>query len=342
MTGSPLKKNPFGCGVTIVVVVGAVAFTAVQSLFGSDVSSFAGGETKQYDSSTQVDSPAPIENFTGRAADELSKTLARAEKEHGVCFGWSLTDGSDNSTERGSSRGPNVPADTCSRWAETRVVVVENGGSGEYDYDYASIDTRASSDISPTPGAEDFVPLGFSAERLVAEPAIETGQAALALPLLLIEKRALQAAPRDRDVQEATPATPLPPSDGTNAGLTAWVWVVLFGMAAMAFTVVGFVSRSAARRAAGVAPPGMMTQPYPPAPQQPRTPQYQAAPPLAPGQGWPVQQGWVQPPQQPAPPPQGRPSPPGPPTTPPPGSAWPNQGQPPGQPPGWHGHPPRR
>lgn len=135
-----------------------------------------------------------------------------------MCFGWKLVDGSTKQADQGSSRGPGVPADTCPRWAEVEVVVAL--GSGD-DPDAAAVRVSGSPDLRPLPTQSDFVELGVTADALAEEPVSVTGQAALGLPLLLVERGALTAPPEPGEAPGSGAVPPLPPAGG--AGSSSWM-----------------------------------------------------------------------------------------------------------------------
>jgi hypothetical protein len=286
------------------------------SLVGDSGSTgFITEDTTYYrESGTYVGSPIP--GFTSAEAQQLSDRLAEAERRNGgVCFGWKLTDGGDGDVQRGSSRGPNTPADTCARWVETQAFVAY-----DVDFDAADIEVEVSPDFaasaSQLPSTGDYADLGINADALVADPATATGQAAMATPLLLVETGVLPAPPAQSGEPAARPSQPLPSGDGSGSSVAVWIWLFLLGIVAVLAAVLGFRSIAKHKRN-GPPPPGLPPQ------NPPQGPPPQGSPPGYPPQGPPPgypQQG----------PPPGHP--PGyPPQGPPPG--YPQQGPPPGHPP---------
>ncbi|MDA3628541.1 hypothetical protein OU415_24120 [Saccharopolyspora sp. WRP15-2] len=309
------------------VVAGGIGFFALVGIIsaatssgGSPQTTFTSEDTEVYSSSGSYSGP-PIARFSPADAEQLSKGLAEAEKLHGVCFGWKLVDGSTEQFDQGSSRGPNVPADSCPRWAEVQVVVAL--GSTEDDPDAAAVEVVTSDDLRQAPTTTEFVNMGVTADSLAEEPVSVTGQAALGLPLLLVESGALQA-PQVPDEEPAGDAStaPLPPGDGSGSSVMVWVALGALGFVAVLGLVLGLIGRAKQKStsdgtSSGSGPSGPPVSPPP-------VVQHVAAPPGPPP--WP-QQG---PPQQ-GPPPQG----------PPPQQHGPFPGQPPGpNPPPGQGFPP--
>ncbi|MGH3434268.1 MAG: hypothetical protein ACRDQB_15670 [Thermocrispum sp.] len=194
-----------------------------------------------YSSSTIYDGE-PIPAFTATDSERLAEDLARLEEQHGgVCFGWSLTDGSTSGgTEFGSSRGAAVPADTCQRWAQVDVTVGYTSASSE-SMDGAAITVSASDDLSSAAGIglADFQRLGIDVEQLVDDPVASTGYAALALPLLMVERGDL---PPATEPQTTAPATgTLPPADSSDAPTTQLVIMIGAGLIGLGLLVAGLV-----------------------------------------------------------------------------------------------------
>ncbi|MFC7341173.1 hypothetical protein [Saccharopolyspora griseoalba] len=292
-------------GILVAVVLGVLVLVLVPlSLFGDSGSTgFSTEDTTYYrEGGTYVGSPVP--GFTSTEAQQLADRLAEAERRNGgVCFGWRLTDGGDGDVQRGSSRGPNVPVDTCARWVETQAFVAY-----DVDLDAADIEVEVSPDFSAEasqlPSEEDYADLGINADALVADPAAATGQAAMATPLLLVEAGVLPVPPAETGQSGGAPSQPLPSGDGSGSSVAVWIWLVLLGIVAALAAVLGFRSMAKQKRDT------------PPPPGPPPGPPPQGPPPGYPPQGPPPQQG-----PPPGYPPQG----------PPPGHPW--QGPPPGRPP---------
>ncbi|SDY25440.1 hypothetical protein SAMN05216215_1022125 [Saccharopolyspora shandongensis] len=292
-------------------------FTSEESTYYLDGSSYAG---------------PPIERFTPADAQQLAQRLAEAERAHGVCFGWKLVDGSTKQFDQGSSRGPGVPADSCPRWAETRVFVA--AADTDDDVDAADVKVAASGDLDAQLEADDFVNLGVTADALAEEPVTATGQAALGLPLLLVENGVLTAPQATEDASGTASVPSLPKGDGSGSDWVPWAWLGGLGVVVVLALLLGFRARAKQKSTSDTPPappPGPQGNPptgpqlqgppagppqgSPPAPQGPRPGGSQGQPPgphpprgpAAPGQqGWPPppagpRQSWPPPPQGPPP-----------------------------------------
>lgn len=338
-------------GIVLAVLGFFVAVGVVGSLIGvlggdPVQTTFTSEESTYYSEGQQYSGP-PIQRFTSADAQQLAQGLAAAEQAHGVCFGWKLVDASTKKFDQGSSRGPTIPAETCPRWAEVRVFVA--AGSSEDDPDAADVKAAASDDLASLPGVEDFVMLGVTADSLAEEPVTVTGQAALGLPLLLVETGALKAPPVAEDAPGNASAPPLPRGDGSGSSWATWAWLGGLGVVVVLALVLGFRAR-AKQKSTSDCPdaPNTAAAPQPGPTQQqgaqvppPARPQPPPGPPRAgplPLQGPPVGPG--SPPIGPQPPPrplQGPPAPQGPsaqpgPSRPGPQPGWPAPPGPPGGP----------
>ncbi|MGW5648148.1 hypothetical protein ACWEV3_28810 [Saccharopolyspora sp. NPDC003752] len=309
------NKSKFALTAGAVLVVGlAVAGTVGGE---SAQNAFTSEETTYYLDGTSYSGP-PIERFTPADAQQLAQRLAEAERAHGVCFGWKLVDGSTEQFDQGSSRGPSVPADSCPRWAETQVFVAAAGETD--DADSADIKVVASGDLDAQLDADDFVNLGVTADSLAEETVTATGQAALGLPLLLVEKGVLTAPKATEDASGTASVPPLPKGDGSGSDWVPWAWLGGLGVVVVLGLLLGFRGR-AKQKSTSDTPSGP-----PPGPQGAVQPQ--GNPPPGPQGGPPLQGLPTGPPQGPSqggpPGPQGSP-----PQGPPPGGS---QGSPPAPP----------
>ncbi|MFI0465212.1 hypothetical protein ACH347_14140 [Saccharopolyspora sp. 5N102] len=313
-----------GKKIGLVVTAGAVIAVglAVAGTIGGESAqnTFTSEETTYYLDGTSYSGP-PIERFTPADAQQLAQRLAEAERAHGVCFGWKLVDGSTEQFDQGSSRGPGVPADSCPRWAETQVFVA--AGGTDDGVDAADIKVAASGDLDAQLDADDFVNLGVTADSLAAEPVTATGQAALGLPLLLVENGVLTAPRATEDASGTASVPPLPKGDGSGSDWVPWAWLGGLGVVVVLGLLLGFRAR-AKQKSTSDTPPAPPPQGGPPGPQGPPPGGSQGPPPAPPLQGpppsgphpprgpsTPGQQGWPPPPGGPRqswpPPPQGPP-----------------------------------
>ncbi|MDR7301641.1 hypothetical protein [Haloactinomyces albus] len=285
------KKTGPGCGLALVImfVVYVIAF-GVTGGFGldGDDARFYGDESDQYSRSGYYFGQ-PIPRFSNEDSRRLAQALSDSEKRYGLCFGWKLTDGSEDADEdydtetgtlrpsgpdprssydRGSSRGPNTPAGTCSRWAEVQVTVAYTEEDSEswsgVDLDVVGSDNFESYDL---PDSSDFAELGIDAETFIDRPVATTGHAALALPLLMTENGTLEPKPVSPGNSAGKPEQPLPPADGGMSGLSTWIWLGVLGAVTVLGLVLGF--RGVARQKSAPStppgpPPGPPTQGPPP------------------------------------------------------------------------------
>lgn len=335
-----------GCGLAIGIVFGlyVIVFGATDGFGLSEDTQFHGDESERY-SEYRTYTGQPIPRFSAEDSRKLAESLSDSEAHYGICFGWKLTDGSKDaggrydpdtgaeagfdppaSYDRGSSRGPDTPADTCPRWVEVRVTVAYTSESSER-WSGVELDVAGSDDFEDHElpySSESFADLGIDAETFIDQPVAATGHAALALPLLMTEHGTLE--PKPVQAGSEAPRQPLPPADGGMSGLGTWIWLGLLGLGTVCTTVLGFRAR-ARQKSVPSTPPG------PPGPPQPG-----GGPGGPPPQGgphpWPPPQHQFRPPQgfPPGPPPQGPPQPGAPPSAPPQGP--PHPGPPPRAPPG--------
>ncbi|SDP03447.1 hypothetical protein SAMN04487905_101517 [Actinopolyspora xinjiangensis] len=195
-----------------------------------------------------------------------------------------------HSYDQGSSRGPNTPADTCEEWVEVRATVAY---TSEYSEDWSAVELTV--EQSPDSGMElphesDFAELGITAERFIEAPVDTTGQAALALPLLLSQEGSLPARPAESSTG-TQPEESLPDAGTAIPGLWRWIWLGVLGavtVVSLVFGVVGIVRQRSANDSDGPPPPhqppGGGPPSGPPGPPTPPGPPGPPAPPQWPGQ----------------------------------------------------------
>ncbi|GAB3552910.1 hypothetical protein J2S53_003642 [Actinopolyspora lacussalsi] len=290
--------------------------------------SFYGEESDRY-SRAQSYGGQSIPRFTDADSRQLSEELAEEERRYGVCFGWKLTDGSDDleyselyesqpdrdigmpdeedseasqsdesnspadpahSYDQGSSRGPNTPASTCEEWVELRATVAYTSATSEQ---WSAVELEVAQDSGSNmdlPYDSDFAELGITAERFIEAPVDTTGQAAIALPLLLTQEGSLPARAAESRT-ETRAAEPLPSADTGIPGLWRWVWLVVLGIVTVLGIVLGTVGLVRQRGGDGGdgrdGPPSGPPEQGPPPGQQPPQP---PPPGQSPGPRWPPQQ----------------------------------------------------
>ncbi|MHA6802108.1 hypothetical protein [Salinifilum ghardaiensis] len=326
------KRTLFGL---LAVLGGGLLIWVITSgmLPSSDQDTFTSDDTERYNDS-DLYTGASIPGFTQQDAEELSRALDEAARPHGdLCLGWRLLDGTGTPDPEprgvGSSEGPNVPADRCSRWAEV-VVTVAYGDNN--DWDAAEIAVNTSPDLHALITEDDFVSSGITADALVAEPVGATGQAALLLPLLLTEQGELEpASPADSAAEPPDEAAP--PTGGGNGAWMVVAWLGVLVLITIGALLGGFLTRARMKRESRGDGPG-----GPGEPGGPGSPGGPGGPGGPSGPGGPGPSGG---PGGPAGPPPGVPDP-SMPNQPMPGQGRPASGQfTPGQPapPGTHGQP---
>ncbi|MER7015790.1 hypothetical protein ABT324_30515 [Saccharopolyspora sp. NPDC000359] len=258
--GKAARQRRIGLVVLLLfVVVGII--TAISNFTGGGAQTeFTSSDTVVY-SDSDIYSSLSVQRFTDTDAQQLAQGLARAEELHGMCFGWKLVDGGTEEFDRGSSRGAAVPADTCPRWAEVQVFVAT--GSTDDDPDAADVRVAGSPDLRPLPARADFVKLGVTADSLVEDPVTVTGQAALGLPLLLVESGALDAPQVPDEAPGSATAEPLPPGDGSGSSWVTWAWLGGLGLVVVVALVLGFAGRAKQKSTSDGAPPGPPPGPRP-------------------------------------------------------------------------------
>ncbi|MGI8731511.1 MAG: hypothetical protein ACR2LK_16260 [Solirubrobacteraceae bacterium] len=179
--------------------------------------------------------PAQAGVIAAGDAAELAQSLAEAQQEQGICYGWQVTNNFDSTPDVGSSTGgPGValgqsPGDemACARG------LVELTGSIKYSCasceasDSASVSVQSSLGDAPTTG--DLEDLGLKAGALTGDKDDTTLINMVdALPLLLADRG---LAP----YVEYEPATAVPASDratdspGSDLLRERWLLLILFG-----------------------------------------------------------------------------------------------------------------
>lgn len=261
-------SNSRNLGCLVVGGVGLLLLVVTMTLLpSSDQNDFTSSNTESYQD-TGLYSGEPIPRFTAADSERLSQQLGDSARAHDMCFGWRLVQGgmaasgasgsapTPEDVDVGSNRGAGVPADTCESWAEVRTTVAY--GSGD-EYDAADIDIDMSDDMfddmSALITADDFISSGITADTLVEEPVSATGQAAMSLPLLLIEEGALNPVdPTDpgdqgQDDGEQQDSAEALPQGGNDGGWVPWSWLGVLSVLTVFALVAGFRARSRQRNA---------------------------------------------------------------------------------------------
>ena len=236
-----MRRGGWGCIVLVGVFLGLMVW--LFSGMGESVS-FTDEDSDLY-SAQNTYSGVPVPDFTSSDEQQLSRALSDLEQTHDMCFGWVLRDGVTGEVQSGSSRGPDVKATSCSRWAEVRVAVGYTSASSP-NYDAATISVAASEDFPQASAItrQAFAELGIDADALIADPISATGHAALALPLLLIQEGALQPPDEPQGkVGPSNPPTSLPAADGLDFPVGTVVLLALLGLGGVTAVVLGVRAR---------------------------------------------------------------------------------------------------
>ncbi|MEV4641112.1 hypothetical protein AB0J80_27595 [Actinoplanes sp. NPDC049548] len=173
--------------------------------------------------------------------------LSRASTADGVCYGWFSSE--DKATYKapretgGSNLGATIRASgapSCPRWAEVQVGIRRWSGRGGGHH--TKVRVRSGGLGADAPSTADLAAIGFDEDDIDWRPSVHTVRAALALPLLVREKRG-QAAVTVPVAPVAAPAQQLPAVDGDL--LRDRFFTLLLGLA---LTLVGAIPSAVAAR----------------------------------------------------------------------------------------------
>ena len=230
----PVKKAG-GCGWLVIVFM--IGFGVLA----------AGVENDWFSSS---DNDMTITSPTQQDSADLAARLAEAEKAHGICYGWTLTDHDYGKVlSEGSSRGAGVKASTCERWVSLEVDIDYACASCESE-DTATLDVRGSDDLAgDLPYTSDLERMGITKEAAIDDAAAVAGMGALALPLLMVEEGVAEPLPLPEPAGEPAVAISRPGSDfvGNNTG--ALVALGIIGGTAVLCLIVGLIVRKRGKEA---------------------------------------------------------------------------------------------
>ncbi|PRW62060.1 hypothetical protein, partial [Actinopolyspora mortivallis] len=258
-----ITKAVCGCaGLLVFGVLSLFVTLAVTNGFGDPGEQrFWGNESSRYHA-YETYSGTAIPRFTRTESEKLSQELVEPARRYGFCFGWKLTDGGDGmfgrssvgtgsgsdqggsaqedgDHDRGSNRGPEIPAQVCDKWVELRVTVAYTSSTSE-DWSGVAIEVAHSPNLSlNTPGSKDFASLGITAKSFIETPVDTTGHAVLALPLLLSEDNPELPRIQPESASEQ-PRETLPP--GSSPGwIGRGLWLGVLGVIAVGSVVVGVI-----------------------------------------------------------------------------------------------------
>jgi hypothetical protein len=268
--------------------------------------------------------PAQAGVVSPEDAAELAQTLAEAQDEQGVCYGWNVTNNFSASSDVGSSTsGPGVALvpvrSTCPKGA----VILE----GDIDYACESCESSDSASVSIAsslanpPTVDDLKGLGLKAGDLTGDNDDTTlVNMVNALPLLVADRGNAPYVPYEpaKTVPAADHATDKPGSDLLR---DTWIQLVLFGGLIVAGP--GFYFYKRGQRPKSSAPPPVARLDFAAEPERPVQPWPEpglAAEPDPPAEPDRPVQPWPEPGLAAEPEPPAEPEAPPPPSTPPPSS----------------------
>lgn len=203
-------------------------------------------ETPGGDDSAVV--PAPSAEMRAQTA----AILAQASAAQGICYGWHLIS-EGRTVSHGSSLGPDTAVDSdpdrCPRWMQVEARVVYTSPSSEIS-DWATSRIITSGLTTPAPiRLEEF---GFTDSVFIDEPDRAICQAALVLPLLVVENGDAQPVPTPSATDTPPAAVPAAlPDAGSDFWRDRWAHVLgaafLLLVAALVVTI-GWFERQHQRR----------------------------------------------------------------------------------------------
>ncbi len=157
---------------------------------------------------------------------ELAQSLADAQAEQGVCYGWDVSLNGQRADSGSSTDGPGRPLapGACEKWAIFVADLTWTCESCEAE-DSASFDVQ--SNLADPPTRQDLLDLGYSESDLVGdEDDTALFEMAGALPLLAAQRG--NARPVPFETPSAVPGTDRPQnSPGSDFVRTRWPLLVL-------------------------------------------------------------------------------------------------------------------
>ena len=176
--------------------------------------------------------PAQAGIVSAEDAAELAQTLAEAQEEQDVCYGWNVTNNFSDSNDVGSSRGgPGVALVPAQSACPKGAVILQ----GDIDYACSSCDSEDSASVSiasslrDPPTVSDLEALGLKAGALTGDDDDTTLiNMVEALPLIVADRGNAPYVEYEqtKTVPAADHATGKPGSDVLR---DTWIQLVLFG-----------------------------------------------------------------------------------------------------------------
>lgn len=219
-----------------------------------------------------VAAPAHAGILAPQDAAELAQTLAEAQDDQGVCYGWNVTNNFSDTPDVGSSTGgPGVALVPVQRSCPRGAVVLV--GDIDYSCDSCEASDSASVGISSSlrdpPTVEDLEGLGLDAGALTGEDDDTTlVNMVNALPLLVADRG-------NAPYVAYEPATTVPAADratdkpGSDLLRDSWLGLLFFGALVLAGPGFLLYKRSQLAKPAASSPPGEPPAGSPPPPAEP-------------------------------------------------------------------------
>ncbi len=211
-------------------------------------------------------SPAQAGIVSPEDAAELAQTLAEAQEEQDVCYGWNVTNNFSSSSDVGSSTGgPGVPLDPTQAACPKGAVILQ----GDIDYACGSCESSDSASISIAAGGLANPPTVDDLEGLGLKPGALTGDdddttlvnMVNALPLLVADRG--NAAYVEYEQTTTVPATDHPTGKpGSDLLRDSWLGLLFFGGLVLAGPGFFFYKRSQRPRRPDPEP-ALTSQPVP-------------------------------------------------------------------------------
>lgn len=175
---------------------------------------------------------------------ELAQSLADAQAEQDVCYGWDVTLNGVRADSGSSTAGPGRPLSPgeCARWAVLVADIVWTCESCEAE-DSASFDVRSNLEDAPT--RQDVLDLGYTESDLVGEEDdVALFEMVGALPLLAAQRG--NAEPVAFETPSAVPGSDRPEnSPGSDFLRTRWpVLLLCVGLIALGPAYLLFARRN--------------------------------------------------------------------------------------------------
>jgi hypothetical protein len=186
-------------------------------------------------------------------ATDLAQSLAEAEDDQGICYGWNVSNNFDGVPDVGSSSGPGQLLVKFGRTSAATGVSCSKGYvelQGSIDYSCGSCDSEDSASVSIDSNLDDPPTVG-DLEGLGLRAGDLTGDKDDTTLVNMVEALPLLAADRgNADYVAYEPATTVPAVDhatntpGSDFLRESWIWLVLCGAAILGGPLLYLYKRS--------------------------------------------------------------------------------------------------